>query len=1202
MNMENNIEKSTTRNKCRKWAEKAKTVLEQNCGKALDHNEILLTIQHDEEIGDTIPLEFLDALLHINSKGADCAFYKVLGRRGAYGLMSSVPEGGIISEMEDDCNVDTTIDAEEELVDLQDRPARDRKNEKVVFVKLTDDVPQSSAADLPQEEVKAPCLETIPQLPASSIAQNKPSRTSKRSRKHCIWQQKRRKKTKVVPKITIKPLPPPKESKQDPSYSMMTSVNVPETRQRPCLRTSTMSCSQKPTLKELLSSIPGFSWKPRKRTHKKLSTAAQIAQTKEGCIDLETPDSILVNTNLRALLNKHNFVELPVSYQYSLIQLLPDCDKIVSADASLRLSPSALNNEFFTKACNEWKQRLADGEFTPENQIRIKQEEEKEHARLDPWKVKHFEPVWGQKTLTVDPVPVPRSPVLSSMLPSTPPKTTSQIYSPQRNLVSTLIKQKTLAQNVASSISQSSSTISSKSETQTSGLSNIASSNSLANPIKTEPRPVMKNTLLLESLKRPMDLNTDSYIPSKRLKSAPQKFVQKVQGQVKFHRAKTLAQIKAQTAERKAQTAAAQARTGQTRTLAQIKAQTKAKLLARASAGSGEDKQRHLPNIIQPNRNKTEINLQRSYQICQAVIEKSISSGNMVSILNKTTPTSDSGGMAAPAGVQTEGVAKTSVATVTSCSPPSPFVQPASPSSIIQIRSLTSPPSPAVSPRSHVPISQQIQVVRTVPSPVTSVPSRPPSVTALSAAPSLSQSVNLQAIQTSRPTILRIRSPSATSLVASSVPGTIVSKTAPVSQMAVVKTVYVTQGGTTTAKSQVISTTPTSAASPVVQIKSVAPSSPARPQPTTSPVMIARPAPPSSPAGRPTQPSSPLARPAPTISPAMLRQIPTAQMILVPASSIKTSTSQTVGNSPMVNVSSAVAQSIQSQLANAGLLPSTSKLVLVTTSPSSNSNLCALLQPAKQTTASTSASENLSNLIKTINTCNINTNKNINTVKPSHFLSCTILKNNNPKSRTMISPPPGVGPPRSSSVPPQTNGVGPPRAASAPPPVDDQKSDSLLRSVSLNGSAFPLPGMNKENDKVALAGPSTIKAELATSLGVTASQLIKMASKPSMQLPPSIQTVQIPATATLKLRQDGTGYQVVKANPLSLASGIGVKPHLVQSASIMGAVTIPTSTDSSNGNCPCSLRAMVMCKKCGAFCHDDCIGPYILCANCVSAT
>lgn len=42
--------------------------------------------------------------------------------------------------------------------------------------------------------------------------------------------------------------------------------------------------------------------------------------------------------------------------------------------------------------------------------------------------------------------------------------------------------------------------------------------------------------------------------------------------------------------------------------------------------------------------------------------------------------------------------------------------------------------------------------------------------------------------------------------------------------------------------------------------------------------------------------------------------------------------------------------------------------------------------------------------------------------------------------------------------------------------------------------------------------------------------------------------------------------------------------------------SIPPGTDSS---CPCNLKAMVMCKKCGAFCHDDCIGPNKLCRTCL---
>lgn len=82
-----------------------------------------------------------------------------------------------------------------------------------------------------------------------------------------------------------------------------------------------------PTVIEVLLAIPGLNMK-RKRSNKKLSTAAQLEQTKEGCIDLETPDSILVQTNLRDLLNEQAFSSLPQLYQQKLIQLLPTVDRI----------------------------------------------------------------------------------------------------------------------------------------------------------------------------------------------------------------------------------------------------------------------------------------------------------------------------------------------------------------------------------------------------------------------------------------------------------------------------------------------------------------------------------------------------------------------------------------------------------------------------------------------------------------------------------------------------------------------------------------------------------------------------------------------------------------------------------------------------------------------------------------------------------
>lgn len=211
---------------------------------------------------------------------------------------------------------------------------------------------------------------------------------NKKCIKHALRQQARRRKknttiasgnTTTMPRIIVKPLPPQPTEEMSPVPTQKT-----------------------PTMKEVLASIPGFSIKPRKRSNKKLSTAAQLEQTKEGCIDLETPDSILVNTNLRGLLNKYTFAALPPLYQQKLVQLLPSVDRQVitnSSDAGIRLSTSGLNNEFFARACLEWQERLAEGEFTPENQQKLKSEADKERSRLDPWKLKHFEPIWGDRSL-----------------------------------------------------------------------------------------------------------------------------------------------------------------------------------------------------------------------------------------------------------------------------------------------------------------------------------------------------------------------------------------------------------------------------------------------------------------------------------------------------------------------------------------------------------------------------------------------------------------------------------------------------------------------------------------------------------------------------------------------------------------------------------------------------------------------------------
>lgn len=54
-----------------------------------------------------------------------------------------------------------------------------------------------------------------------------------------------------------------------------------------------------------------------------------MKRTKCAEIDVETPDSILVNTNLRALINKHTFSVLPGDCQQRLLSLLPEVDRQV---------------------------------------------------------------------------------------------------------------------------------------------------------------------------------------------------------------------------------------------------------------------------------------------------------------------------------------------------------------------------------------------------------------------------------------------------------------------------------------------------------------------------------------------------------------------------------------------------------------------------------------------------------------------------------------------------------------------------------------------------------------------------------------------------------------------------------------------------------------------------------------------------------
>lgn len=193
-----------------------------------------------------------------------------------------------------------------------------------------------------------------------------------------------------IPRVIVKVLPPLPPNEGMKSNQVIES-EIEEV-QPSSVRNATIIPPQT-TMREVLASIPGF--KTTKRTTRNLSAAAQIQRAQEGCVDLQNPSSILVKANLRGILNKHTFGGLPTLYQHKLIQLLPEVDRC--PDGSARLSSTALSNEFFGRACQKWRDRLASGEFTPEFQQKIRAEAERDKGKLDPWKVKHFEPFWGCK-------------------------------------------------------------------------------------------------------------------------------------------------------------------------------------------------------------------------------------------------------------------------------------------------------------------------------------------------------------------------------------------------------------------------------------------------------------------------------------------------------------------------------------------------------------------------------------------------------------------------------------------------------------------------------------------------------------------------------------------------------------------------------------------------------------------------------------
>ncbi|XP_028630742.1 putative Polycomb group protein ASXL1 isoform X2 [Grammomys surdaster] len=355
------------RKKERTWAEAARLVLENYSDAPMTPKQILQVIEAEglKEMSGTSPLACLNAMLHSNSRGGEGLFYKLPGRISLFTLKKDAVQWSR--------NV-ATMDGEEpeDSADVESCGSNEAST-----------VSGENDVSLDETSSNASC---------STESQSRSLSNPRDSHRASSQANKQKKRTGVMlPRVVLTPLKV-NGAHVEPASGFSGRHADGES--------GSPSSSSSGSLALGNNAIRGQAEvtrdpAPLLRGFRKPATG-QMKRNRGEEVDFETPGSILVNTNLRALINSRTFHALPPHFQQQLLFLLPEVDRQVGTDGLLRLSSSALNNEFFTHAAQSWRERLADGEFTHEMQVRLRQEMEKE-KKVEQWKEKFFEDYYGQK-------------------------------------------------------------------------------------------------------------------------------------------------------------------------------------------------------------------------------------------------------------------------------------------------------------------------------------------------------------------------------------------------------------------------------------------------------------------------------------------------------------------------------------------------------------------------------------------------------------------------------------------------------------------------------------------------------------------------------------------------------------------------------------------------------------------------------------
>ncbi|XP_018411876.1 PREDICTED: putative Polycomb group protein ASXL1 [Nanorana parkeri] len=341
----------------RTWAEAAKMVLENYSDAPMTPKQILNVIEAEglkETKSGSSPLACLNTMLHSNSRTREALFYKLPGRISLFTMKKNAVQWSRVVSLPEDGDTEDTADEE------------------------SSQWSESNAGNAVESSGSASSSQESHVRETRSLVQ--------------VNKQKRRSGV-LMPRVVLTPL-------------KVNGAHLPSTSGLSVRRAEGESSSNRTIGSNLTfhrrAALSGNSTR-HLRSMKSSPVTGQVKKNKEEEIDFETPGSILVNTNLRALINVRTFNALPHNLQQQLLLLLPEVDRQVTPDGQMKMSGSALNNEFFAHACQRWRERLADGEFTPEMQLRMRQEMGKE-KKVEDWKEKFFEDFYGQKLgLSQDP-------------------------------------------------------------------------------------------------------------------------------------------------------------------------------------------------------------------------------------------------------------------------------------------------------------------------------------------------------------------------------------------------------------------------------------------------------------------------------------------------------------------------------------------------------------------------------------------------------------------------------------------------------------------------------------------------------------------------------------------------------------------------------------------------------------------------------